>query len=134
MNLSVNIDKLILNIRMMVVERKKKILFVLGLTLVGYLFSIFGNLLFAQSLGIDITLLKMGWVNGLTGISMLLPLGLFSFGGKDLTYWYLFKSLGFDMNQIGAFLLLINAGYIMNAAIGGFWELYRLISFKLLKR
>lgn len=134
MNLSGNIDKLLLTIRMMVVERKKKIITVLGLTSIGYLFSIFGNLLFAQSLGMDVTLLKMGWVNGLTGISMLLPLGLFSFGGKDLTYWYLFKSLGFDMNQIGAFLFLINAGYIMNAAIGGFWELYRLISAKLLNR
>jgi hypothetical protein len=117
----------------MVEERKSDIIVIFLVTVVGYFIFICGNLFFILSLGIDISLLKMAWINGLTGISQLIPLGFFSFGGKDITYWFFLKELGISLNQIGAFILVINAGYVFNAMIGGIWEIINVIKNRVTK-
>lgn len=130
LNFSQRISNL-LNVQQdVIVHRKLFMLSLFLLTCLDYIFFIIGNIFFSKALGMDLSFINMAWITGITGISQILPLATSIFGMKDITFWYLLKLKGYNFNQIGSFLIVINLSLLLITLSGGFWEFVRSLGSK----
>ncbi|MBI5352254.1 MAG: flippase-like domain-containing protein [Chloroflexi bacterium] len=102
----------------------KEILTLLGIALLGDLFSLLGFTLVALSLHIPISFVDLGWIRALMLLVAFTPITLpGGFGMREVSAVVLMTSLGISAELSGAFSLLLYARSVFTALFGGVVEL-----------
>jgi len=101
-----------------------EVLTLLGIALLGDLFSLLGFALVALSLHIPISLVDMGWIRALMLLAAFTPITLpGGFGMREVSAVVLMTSLGISAELSAAFSLLLYARSVFTALFGGVVEL-----------
>jgi uncharacterized protein (TIRG00374 family) len=123
---SINVLTVFQTFKESIIRQRKGVMLILILTCISFFTIIAGNYCFANALEMEISLISMTWMMGLAGVIQIIPISSSIFGTRDITFIYLLQQLmGFDLDKIGTFIIVINIGLLAMSIIGGIWKFWR---------
>jgi hypothetical protein len=104
------------------------LIYISGLSLTRHLLGIFAFYLFALSLGINLSIINVGWVRSFILIIAMLPVSFAGLGVREGTLIFLLKPYGVPATDAVALSFLIFARALLGVGIGGLFEARKVFS------